>query len=64
LNAGFKLQDGGRVDVESFKDRRRIFVTLMREASDPKGHCQEEFALTLSEARAVSSALMGAAAEL
>lgn len=57
MNAGWKLQDGGRLDVESVKEGRRVKVEFQRGAESI------EYTLTLSEARAVSSALMGAAAE-
>jgi len=57
VQAGYKLQDGGRVDVGTVKEARRVRVTLYKFAEP----C--DFTLTLSEARAVSSALMGAAAE-
>jgi hypothetical protein len=57
MQAGYKLQDGGRIDVETDKEHRRVRVELQ---SGPEPGV---FTLTLSEARAVSSALMGAAAE-
>ncbi len=59
MNSGFKLQDGGRIDVETDKGARRVRVAL----SDTDSHDEAVFTLTLSEARGISSALMGAAAD-
>lgn len=59
MQAGYQIQGGGRVDVETRKDLRRV-------ALDVQGPAQVESLtvfLTLSEARAIASALMGAAAE-
>ena len=58
MNSGFKLQDGGRIDVETFNEGRRVKVIISQfDAPDLS------FYVTLSEARGISSALMGAAAE-
>jgi len=59
MNSGFKLQDGGRIDVETDKGSRRVRVSL----ADTDSHDEAVFTLTLSEARGISSALMGAAAD-
>jgi len=59
MNAGFKLADGGRVDVESVKETRRVLVEYITSTGG-----QLKFTATLSETRAISSALMGAAAEV
>lgn len=61
MQAGYRLQDGGRIDVETDKEHRRVRVTLNFTGDGYRE--PDEFTLTLSEARAVSSALMGAAAE-
>ena len=58
MNAGYRMQDGGRIDVVSKKETRRIEIEV--NVSDIT--C--DFTLTVSEARAVASALMGAAAEV
>jgi hypothetical protein len=61
MQAGMKVQDGGRIDVETDKTRRRVNVDIAAgTAADPQ---DVKLTLTLSEARALSSALMGAAAE-
>ena len=57
MQAGYKLQDGGRIDVETDKAKRRVIVDFT--GVEVGG----VFSLTLSEARAVASALMGCAAE-
>jgi hypothetical protein len=57
MQAGYRLTDGGRIDVESVKDGRRVRVELT-------GSTAGVFTLTVSEARAVASALMGSAAEV
>jgi len=63
MQAGYRLQDGGRVDVETVKEGRRVRLSFMKDGI--KGTAFDaEFTLTVSEARAVSSALMGAAAEV
>ena len=58
MHAGYKLADGGRLDVESDKDARRLRAEFLTSTGG-----MTVFTLTLSEARAVSSSLMGAAAE-
>lgn len=60
MQAGYQLKGGGRVDVETKKDLRSVAVQF---APGPDGAGSVTFFLTLSEARAISSALMGAAAE-
>ena len=62
MQAGYRLTDGGRIDVETVKEKRRVKVSLMRDG-DHGVSFDFEFTLSLSEARAVSSALMGAAAD-
>lgn len=62
MEAGWKMQDGGRLDVLSHKGTRRVLVEYRRDASAPEP--DETFTFTVSEARAVSSALMGAAADV
>ena len=58
MNSGFKIQDGGRIDVETAKEARRVRVTLAQ-----LNQLDAVFTLTLSEARGIASALMGAAAD-
>jgi hypothetical protein len=58
MNSGFRLQDSGRVDVETVKEARRVRVIISQFDSP-----DISFYLTLSEARGISSALMGAAAD-
>ena len=61
MQAGVKLQDGGRIDVETDKGRRRVKLEV--DARPGVAQPIVTLTLTLSEARAISSALMGAAAE-
>jgi hypothetical protein len=71
MNAGFKPADGSRVDVQSDSGARRVLVEVAVKFADTRDeHPLEPFhgvgclKLTAAEARAISSALMGAAAEL
>ena len=59
MQAGFRLVDGHRLDVRSDLRRRGVILEFI----SPKGDVVSTAALTRSETRALSSALMGAAAE-
>jgi len=61
MDSGFKLQDGGRIDVVTDKGKRRVRLTLAPDLH--QADAEDTYTLTLSEARGVASALMGAAAE-
>ena len=66
MHAGYRLADGGRIDVETDKAGRRVRLTLAPREVNVNGACGVEtdvWTLTLSEARAVASALMGSAAD-
>ena len=62
MQAGYQIQDGGRVDVATVKESRRVRVDIARAGGNGLS-ATTTITLTLSEARAISSALMGAAAE-
>jgi hypothetical protein len=58
MHAGYRLEDGHRVDVSSDKTTRRVRVEIACETAE-----KAEFSCTPSEARAIASAFMGAAHE-
>jgi hypothetical protein len=59
MEAGFKLDDGSRLDIRSDKPTHRAIV----EHLDVEGVVRE-FKLTYSQTKAVSSALQGAAQDM
>lgn len=63
MQAGMKLGGGGRIDVETRKDIRRVSMDVQLPGGDT-GECGSvTLYLTISEARSLASSLMGASAE-